>query len=165
MRITIKVNDAEIIKALGRIERKTGNPSGALKILGERMLRHTEDRFARQQDPAGRPWKQLRPSTRAQKRNPRILDEKGHLRGSIRYQVDGNVLRVGTNVPYGPVHQLGGKAHIIKPKRKKALAWPGAKHPVKKVRHPGVPARPFLGIGPEDKKDILEVLEDYLKED
>lgn len=38
---------------------------------------------------------------------------------------------------------LGTKAHIIRPKRKKALSWPGGKHPVKMVHHPGTKAQGF----------------------
>ncbi len=34
----------------------------------------------------------------------------------------------------------GTPPHVIEPKNKKALAWPGARHPVKKVNHPGTPA-------------------------
>jgi phage virion morphogenesis protein len=161
--ISIRLDDSDINAKLQAIQQKARNLEPALKIIGERMLRHTEDRFDAQKDPEGRAWAPLRQSTREQKKNPKILTERGHLRGSIRDQVQGNTLRVGTNRIYGAVHQLGGKAHEIKPKNKKALAWPGARHPVRKVMHPGVPARPFLGIGLEDKKDILEVLDDYLE--
>jgi len=41
------------------------------------------------------------------------------------------------------VHE-GTKSYIIKPRFKLALFWPGAKHPVKLVHHPGIKARKFL---------------------
>ena len=41
---------------------------------------------------------------------------------------------------YGPKHSK----YAILPKNKKALAWPGGKHPVKKVMHPGIKPNPFL---------------------
>ncbi len=41
------------------------------------------------------------------------------------------------------VHE-GTAAHAIYPKNKQALYWPGAKHPVKKVNHPGSRANPFM---------------------
>lgn len=54
---------------------------------------------------------------------------------------------VGPNLeitPYGWwVHQ-GTDPYTIRPKRKKALWWKGALHPVKKVRHPGIKANPFV---------------------
>ena len=34
----------------------------------------------------------------------------------------------------------GSRPHVIEPKNKQALAWPGGRHPVKKVHHPGTPA-------------------------
>ncbi|MEW5726059.1 MAG: phage virion morphogenesis protein, partial [Thermodesulfobacteriota bacterium] len=72
----------------------------------------------------------------------------------------------GTNVLYAAILQFGGRTNpkVIEPKRKKALFWPGAAHPVKRVNHPGsvIPARPFLGIGPEDEADIMEILTRHL---
>lgn len=39
----------------------------------------------------------------------------------------------------------GGKGmYEIRPRRRKALFWPGAEYPVKVVHHPGVRAKPFL---------------------
>jgi len=35
----------------------------------------------------------------------------------------------------------GSKPHIIKPKNGRALFWPGAKHPVRSVKHPGFAGR------------------------
>ena len=55
--------------------------------------------------------------------------------------------RVGPNLEITPyawfVHQ-GTNPYIIRPKKKKALWWPGARHPVKMVRHPGIRANPFV---------------------
>lgn len=33
--------------------------------------------------------------------------------------------------------EFGTKPHVIRPRTKQALYWPGAAHPVAKVRHPG----------------------------
>lgn len=40
--------------------------------------------------------------------------------------------------------ELGTPRHVIEPKDKKALAWPGGRHPVKRVDHPGTPAYHFM---------------------
>ncbi len=40
--------------------------------------------------------------------------------------------------------ELGTKAHIIRPKNKKALFWPGAAHPMSSVKHPGTEAQHVL---------------------
>lgn len=55
------------------------------------------------------------------------------------------VATVGTDVEYAFFVEHGTPPHIIRPgPGKKALAWPGGRHPVKYVRHPGTMARPFL---------------------
>ncbi|WP_250029802.1 hypothetical protein [Paractinoplanes maris] len=38
----------------------------------------------------------------------------------------------------------GTRPHVIEPKDKKALAWPGGRHPVARVNHPGTPALHIL---------------------
>ena len=40
--------------------------------------------------------------------------------------------------------EMGTPPHIIEPRNKKALAWPGGRHPVKRVHHPGTPAYHFM---------------------
>jgi hypothetical protein len=38
----------------------------------------------------------------------------------------------------------GSRPHVIEPNTKKALAWPGGMHPVRRVNHPGTPAYHFM---------------------
>lgn len=40
--------------------------------------------------------------------------------------------------------EYGTLPHIIRPKKKKALFWAGADHPVKEVKHPGTPEFAFM---------------------
>jgi hypothetical protein len=40
----------------------------------------------------------------------------------------------------GAIREFGTRPHVIEPKTKQALAWPGGRHPVKRVNHPGTPA-------------------------
>ena len=48
------------------------------------------------------------------------------------------------NVAYALAVEAGTPPHIILPRNKKALYWPGAAHPVKSVRHPGTRGKPYL---------------------
>ena len=48
------------------------------------------------------------------------------------------------DVDYALAIEIGQKAHNIVPRRRQALFWPGAAHPVKRVRHPGTKGRPYL---------------------
>lgn len=95
------------------------------------------------------PWPNLKSG------RPSTLQQSARLRQAHRViSVTANSVTVGNDAPYAAVHQLGGRTppRLIKPKRKKALNWPGARHPVKSVKHPGanIPARPvypFLADG------------------
>ena len=69
----------------------------------------------------------------------------GHLRRSISVDMGNLEATIHTsNVKYAVMVEKGTKAHVIKPKNKKALYWKGATHPVKKVNHPGSKAKPYL---------------------
>lgn len=54
------------------------------------------------------------------------------------------IVAVGTDLSYAPLVEHGTRAHIIYPRDKQALWWPGARHPVRSVHHPGTKAQPYL---------------------
>jgi len=166
--IVIKIDDAEVKKALNDLAARMADPSPVMKVIGEYMIRSTEDRF-RSQGPApdGMPWARLSQGTLARKKNPKILTESGALRGGIHYQLRGTnavLIGPGTNIPYAAIHQLGGKtaAHVILPRNKKALKTPYGIF--KKVNHPGsvIPARPYLGVSDKDSGEIVGIINNYL---
>ena len=69
----------------------------------------------------------------------------GHLRRSISVNMGNLEATIHTsNVKYAVMVEKGTKAHVIRPKNKKALYWKGASHPVKQVNHPGSKAKPYL---------------------
>jgi phage gpG-like protein len=88
----------------------------------------------------------LRPAPWKSKRKPGpALYDTGSLKHSLRViSSDNSKAVIGSDRPYASVHQFGAKPFVITPKTAKGLFWPGAKHPVKKVHHPGIPARPFF---------------------
>ena len=64
-----------------------------------------------------------------------------------RFRVRGRAgVRVTALAPHAAIIEFGTRAHVIEANTggfkhsKKALYWPGARHPVKKVNHPGTPA-------------------------
>ena len=91
--------------------------------------------------------------------------DTGHLRRGIGNFRRGMTVTVHTsNIKYAVMVEKGTKAHIIKPKDKKALYWKGATHPVKKVNHPGSKAKPYLI--PAFEKEIpyfIDKLKDVVK--
>lgn len=53
--------------------------------------------------------------------------------------------RIGSSDKVARFLEEGTPPHIIRARSKKALFWPGARHPVRSVRHPGTRAyRPLL---------------------
>lgn len=73
-----------------------------------------------------------------------LLKKHGLLWRSFRVEPGNGSATLVTDRPYAAAHQFGSRAYVIRPKNGKALSWPGAKHPVKQVNHPGLPARPFF---------------------
>ena len=78
----------------------------------------------------------------------------GHLRRSITEKISRLTGEIAVNVDYAGAVEFGSRPHVIRPKRKKALAFkPGAgfrfwdesgRVVVKSVKHPGTRAQPFL---------------------
>jgi len=72
---------------------------------------------------------------------------------------DGISLRA---IKYMGYHQTGTDPYTIRPKTKKALLIPGIGLR-KKANHPGLPARPFFVVLPEDIGDLKTMLIDDIK--
>lgn len=89
----------------------------------------------------------------------------GHLRRSIATKMGDLEATIHTsNVKYAVIVEKGSKAHVIRPKNKKALYWKGAKYPVKQVNHPGSKAKPYLIPAFESEKDkFIENLKEAIK--
>lgn len=69
----------------------------------------------------------------------------GRLAESLISEVHDKVLRVGSrDVNYATDVEMGTAPHVILPRNKKALHWPGAAHPVARVNHPGTQPQPYL---------------------
>ena len=47
-------------------------------------------------------------------------------------------------VEYWRDQEYGARPHVIRPRKKQALWWAGAAHPVRKVRHPGNKAVAYM---------------------
>mgnify|MGYP001191330245 CR=1 FL=1 len=71
--------------------------------------------------------------------------DHGRLAGSFDLSRESDMSYiVGTKVKYALAVHEGTPPHIIRPVRKKALFWRGARHPVKRVMHPGTQGNPYI---------------------
>lgn len=67
-----------------------------------------------------------------------------YLRGSVYNDFSPLRGEVGFKAKYASWVHDGTSPYTIYPSSKKALFWKGASHPVRRVKHPGIRANPFL---------------------
>ncbi|MDY6852011.1 MAG: phage virion morphogenesis protein [Thermodesulfobacteriota bacterium] len=166
MNISIRTDAASVDQYLSLLARRMTDMGPVMETIGEILADSVARNFREGRAPDGTPWRPGKRKGRGDRPVAPTLVDTGRLRDSINYRAYGDRVEAGTDLGYAAVHQFGGRtaAHIIRPRRKKALYWPGAAHPVRSVRHPGsiIPARPFLGVRDSDWPEIRDVLLRYL---
>ena len=75
---------------------------------------------------------------------PIVPYRTGQLAETFFSQISGLIATWGPTVNYAAAVEFGTGPHVILPVNKKALYWRGAKHPVRKVNHPGSAANPYM---------------------
>lgn len=75
---------------------------------------------------------------------PNVPYKTGQLVETFFEHVEGLTVVWGPTVNYAAAVEFGTKPHVILPKNKKALYWAGAKHPVKRINHPGSAPNPYM---------------------
>lgn len=68
----------------------------------------------------------------------------GFLAQTFKAELSAGMLTWSPTASYAPFVEFGTAPHIILPKDKKALFWPGAAHPVARVNHPGTKPNQFM---------------------
>lgn len=77
--------------------------------------------------------------------------------------IGGSHVRVGSDLSYAPYVISGTRPHDIYPRDKQALFWPGARHPVAFVHHPGTKPNPFLQRALDDTaEEVSDFVVDQL---
>lgn len=164
------------------------NPAGRrplMEAFGMVLERRTSRSFRQETAPemvpdigsaaqaAGRKWRALAEGTKAARKEAgtagKILDATHGLRQTIVTAISGDAtsVTVGTSSPIAPFHAGGTDPYIITPTEKQALAFigpGGAFIVVKRVRHPGLVARPFLGVNDADVTTMLSSTKQHLSE-
>lgn len=150
---TIRV---DATKAYRKLQRAAGalDAQPLLHAIGLKLIAWTDKQFQTEGRQSGEEWAPLKPNTVAGRRqgSSRILQDTGHLKGSITAKISGGSVEVGTNVSYAGPHQFGSAPYTIKPKKPGGLlAFMTVGGPVtaRAVKHPGLPKRPFLAEAPK----------------
>lgn len=150
---SIIVDDARIRAKLLNLIAFGKDQSEAMRDIATLGENSTVNRFTNTQiGPDGKPWKR---SIRAQITGAKTLTVDAHLRDSISRSSGRDYAEWGANRIYAAIHQFGG---TIKPKRASALRFRLANGAFVSTKSVTIPARPFLGISPDDESDILNIL-------
>lgn len=133
--------------AMAALIRRMENAHGFYKNVGEHLVNSVQDNFDTERAPDGTPWKTLSAVTLERREaeghaGSPILRISGALAGSINYRPSDEDVRVGTSLVYAAIHHFGGDS--------------------KGFMKATIPARPYLGMKPEDEDAILEIAEDWL---
>jgi len=140
--LEIKVTGlAAVALGVGRLAalRDRGRVLGVVGALVESQTRRRLS--SEKQDPKGRPWKSWSAGYEARRPGSGgLLDLRGHLIDSIRYDAAGDGVEVGSNLVYARRHQLGDR---------------GGKP---------MPQREFIGLSSANEKEITDVVNDWLME-
>jgi phage virion morphogenesis protein len=155
--ITLQVADRPALDALATLLRRVADLAPAMRDSADVMARPAESAFHHERDPAsGERWHPLAASTIARREaaghwpGP-LLQVTGHLATSLQREYGRDYAAVGTNVVYAAAQHFGmPRGYAGRTRRGAPIPWGD------------LPPRPFLGLSAEDRREILDLLQDYL---
>ncbi len=156
--ITIQLDDADIQRAFSTLRQHFGNTTHVMHEIGEILLASTQARFSTGIGPHGIAWAPLKRESRTP------LVKGGTLRDQISTRAGDGWVELHANANYACFHQEGTRGpYEIKPKSKKALKVAGV-GVRKRVTHPGIPVRPFMGVSDDDRRQIAAFLQKLVQD-
>ncbi len=167
--IRIDIDDRLVLDALRQLSRRVGDMRPAMQDIGEYLVGSTKARFATATAPDGTPWAPNRPVTIARYlgafggsyKKDGSLSKKGQARlgakrpligesrrlgSEIHYQAGRDRVEVGSPMIYSAVQQFGAPRHSLGPHS----PWGD------------IPARPYLGLSGDDRREIVDIVRGYL---
>lgn len=159
--ITITVDDQRLQRALSQAQQRLADTSPLMADIGERLLESTRERFDRGVAPDGTPWVPLRDGSG---RTPLNLTRT--MRDQIFPASGRDYVEIAATAKQARWHQLGTDPYTIEPRTAGGrLRFPGPDGGFvfrRRVNHPGLPARPFLGVSDADVQAIDALVGAYL---
>jgi len=157
----VSINWGGLKESLDRAMAGIAESQGLMTKIGMAMKGQTLRRFQAGAGPDGKAWKVSQRAAGRQAKGKRdkngrflpgsgkkskgrgqTLLDTGRLRNSISFSAGALDVHVGSNVAYARIHQLGGQAG--------------------RGRKATIPARPYLGVGEEDRKEIANLVAEHL---
>ncbi len=116
--LEIRIDDAEVQAALGRLARQAADMSGPMADIARGLGNLTEDAFQAEKSPFGEGWPALDTDYVARPRNQGgrggdahpILQRTGRLAASISQDSGPDFARLSAGTEYAAIHQFGGMA-------------------------------------------------------
>lgn len=130
--------------------------SEVLTPIGAALETTTLERFDTNIGPDGEAWE---PSLRAKITGGRTLVDKGHLRDSVHYALEGDAVEIGSAHESAAVHQFGAVIHAKTGAGLNFMLADGLKVTVDSVQ---IPERPFIGLSAEDGELVQGLAADAL---
>lgn len=153
--LTITVDDAAAQRWFGELQRRGADLTPLMRDIGEVLTESSQRRFSTGIDPDGVPWVPLADGSG---RTP-LLDS-GRMRDDISPHAEANAVEIRAGAKQARWHQEGTDPYVILPVKGKALKFGDVIR--RKVNHPGLPARPFIGLSAEDRQQIDRLAAAYL---
>lgn len=163
--LTLTYDFTALNEGMQELAERIGDCQTVHRLVGEVLLDQNIHRFLDEESPDGGKWAPLSPVTLANRRSGSgILRDSGELFRSIHMKATSENAQIGTNLNHPKVMVMHHGA-TIRPRNGKALVIPGGRGANRPVfaREVTIPARPYIGIGPDDENAITEVLIDYLE--
>lgn len=190
--ITVRMDSAPVLARLAEIARRVDDLSPAFRAIGEAMVESTKQRFSDSTGPDGQRWAPLAKATVLARLaemsgqfaaytnlktrkvgRVRAGDKKGHfddsgrVTGKIANRIMNMRALIDTGILQDTIHyQLtpGGKGVAIGTNRF-AGEWNGGAAVHQFGNKKGtVPARPFLGMSAGDEREVLAILDRFLRQ-
>ena len=169
--LILTADTAQAERWFGRLLARSVDLSGLMADIGEYETEATQARFDVGIGPDGIAWEPLADGSG---RTPLNLTHR--MRDGIHPQPGPDWVEIRADAKQARWHQEGTDPYEIVAKPGKALYWPGmgtrtnkagVEKPafVKRVHHPGLPARPFMGVSAADDAAIERLAVAWLELD
>jgi phage virion morphogenesis protein len=164
--IDIELDDAQLRRAIAHAQRRMGDLRPVMQEIGEYLVVSTKERFATSTAPDGSRWAPNSEATVAALLRARggikrkgapgskrpLIGETQRLSTEINYRATSDSVAVGSAEEYAATQQFGANKGAFGRTRRGAP-----------IPFGDIPARPFLGLSPDDRREILDILSEHLR--
>ncbi len=156
---TVELKADTLNAGLVQLEGQIADWTPVMEQIGEYLVMSTKERFKKGESPEGAKWAPKSATTLARygaRKSNRVdirplFGPSGALNSQIFHEAGPTHVAVGSNLIYAAVQQFGaGKGQFGNMANGSPIPWGN------------IPARPFLGLAPEDETNILALVVDYL---